>query len=37
LIILISWWPFAKALIYDLTIESKFVCHDVWAVFDIYL
>jgi len=37
LLILISWWPFAKALIYDLTIESKFVCHDVWAVFDIYL
>lgn len=35
-VILVSWWPFAKALCYDLTIESVFICHDIWAVFDIY-
>jgi len=37
LIIMISWGPFAKVLSYDLTIENNFVCHDVWAIFDIYL
>lgn len=36
-IIIVSWWPFAKALCYDLTKDNNFVCHDVWAIFDIYL
>ena len=37
LIILVSWWPFAKALCYDLTVENNFICHDIGAIFDIYL
>lgn len=36
-IVLVSWWPFAKALCFDLTMENNYICHDVWAIFDIYL
>lgn len=34
LIIIISWWPLAKVLSYDLTIDLNYVCHDVWSYFD---
>lgn len=36
-VIIVSWWPFAKALCYDLTKDSQFICHDVGAIFDLYL
>lgn len=35
--LLISVWPMAKMLCYDLTITGGYVCHDVWSVFDMYL
>lgn len=34
LVIIISWWPIAKVLAYDLTINFNYVCHDVWSYFD---
>ena len=34
LIIIISSWPTAKVLCYDLTIEEDFICHDVGSYFD---
>ncbi len=35
--ILISAWPVAKMLCYDLTVSHSFVCHDVGSVFDMFL
>ncbi len=34
LVIIISWWPVAKILAYELTIEYNYICHDVWSYFD---